>query len=211
MLLAPPNLLLMDEPTTHLDMASIDALIGALQQYEGTLLFISHDVHFIRAIATSVLHISGGKLNPYAGNYDYYLDKTKATSARAALVAGEGLTDSRAGTFTPTPKATGGAGALGMKESREARKRESAERSARAKETRDQQKALQAAEAEVLAFEKQQAELTAALEGPEPYQNPSLALQLNRDLMSVQTSLAEATARWEQLASSIGSTENMAN
>ena len=60
LLLYPPNLLLMDEPTTHLDVGSIDALIGALAQYEGTLIFISHDVHFIRAIATSVLHISAG-------------------------------------------------------------------------------------------------------------------------------------------------------
>ena len=58
LLLDPPNLLLMDEPTTHLDVGSIDALIGALKQYHGTLIFISHDVHFIRAIATSVLHIT---------------------------------------------------------------------------------------------------------------------------------------------------------
>src|SRR5213082_537981 len=60
LLLDPPNLLLMDEPTTHLDIGSIDALIGALKQYHGTLIFISHDVHFIRAIATSVLHITAG-------------------------------------------------------------------------------------------------------------------------------------------------------
>src|SRR5213079_3344173 len=58
LLLDPPNLLLMDEPTTHLDVGSIDALIGALKQYHGTLIFISHDVHFIRAIATSVLQIT---------------------------------------------------------------------------------------------------------------------------------------------------------
>src|SRR6202012_1080142 len=46
LLLDPPNLLLMDEPTTHLDIGSIDALIGALEQYEDTLIFISHDVYF---------------------------------------------------------------------------------------------------------------------------------------------------------------------
>ena len=49
LLLDPPNLLLMDEPTTHLDMPSIDALIDALEQFEGTMIFISHDVYFIRA------------------------------------------------------------------------------------------------------------------------------------------------------------------
>src|SRR5204862_5291025 len=100
LLLDPPNLLLMDEPTTHLDVGSIDALIGALKQYHGTLIFISHDVHFIRAIATSVLHITAGpartagakhtgsRLMFYPGDYDYYLDKSKATSARTALTAG---------------------------------------------------------------------------------------------------------------------------
>src|SRR5947199_9715325 len=58
LLLDPPNLLLMDEPTTHLDVGSIDALIGALKQYHGTLIFISHHVHFIRASATTVLHVT---------------------------------------------------------------------------------------------------------------------------------------------------------
>jgi ATP-binding cassette subfamily F protein 3 len=91
LLLDPPNLLLMDEPTTHLDIGSIDALVGALAQYEGTLIFISHDVYFIRAVAKSVLHISAGVLTPYAGDYDYYLDKSRATSARAALTSGQTL------------------------------------------------------------------------------------------------------------------------
>ncbi len=95
LLLDPPNLLLMDEPTTHLDIGSIDALIGALQQYEGTLIFISHDVHFIRAMAQTVLHINAGQLTPYAGDYQYYLDKSQATSERAALTAGKGLANAQ--------------------------------------------------------------------------------------------------------------------
>src|SRR5207302_9850498 len=92
-------LLRMGEPTTHLDVGSIDALIGALKQYHGTLIFISHDVHFIRGIATSVLHIAagptgtGGRLTFYPGDYDYYLDKSKATSAQIALTAGSNSTN----------------------------------------------------------------------------------------------------------------------
>ena len=89
LLLDPPNLLLMDEPTTHLDMGSIDALVDALKQFEGTLVFISHDVHFIRKLATRVLHVCGGRVTSYPGGYDYFLDKTGAGGdARAALTAG---------------------------------------------------------------------------------------------------------------------------
>jgi len=88
-LVDPPNLLLMDEPTTHLDIISIEALIIALKNYEGTLVFISHDVHFIRSLATKVLHVSAGKVTAYAGGYDYYLEKTDAEEdARAAVTAG---------------------------------------------------------------------------------------------------------------------------
>src|SRR5206468_7037847 len=94
LLVNPPNLLLMDEPTTHLDIPSIDALITALQQYQGTFIFISHDVYFIRQVAQQVLHINAGQLTPYAGDYDYYLEKSRATDARAATVAA-GFVDAR--------------------------------------------------------------------------------------------------------------------
>ena len=75
-LVDPPNLLLMDEPTTHLDLLSVEALIQALKQYEGSLVFISHDVHFIRKLAESTWHISDGKVTRYSGGYDYYLEKS---------------------------------------------------------------------------------------------------------------------------------------
>ena len=75
-LVNPPNLLLMDEPTTHLDLMSVEALSQALKRYEGTLVFISHDVHFIRSLAEKTLHIAHGTVTPYAGGYDYYLEKS---------------------------------------------------------------------------------------------------------------------------------------
>ena len=66
----------MDEPTSHLDIMSVEALSQALKRYEGTLVFISLDVHFIRAPAEKTLHISHGTVTPYAGCYDYYLEKS---------------------------------------------------------------------------------------------------------------------------------------
>ena len=88
-LVDPPNLLLMDEPTTHLDIQTVESLTLALERYEGTLVFISHDVHFIRQIANKVLHVRSGQVVPYVGGYDYFLEKTGAAEdARAALTAG---------------------------------------------------------------------------------------------------------------------------
>jgi ATP-binding cassette subfamily F protein 3 len=88
-LVDPPNLLLMDEPTTHLDIHTVESLTLALERYEGTLVFISHDVHFIRHLATKVLHVNAGKITPYTGGYDYFLEKTGAADdERAALTAG---------------------------------------------------------------------------------------------------------------------------
>ena len=88
-LVDPPNLLLMDEPTTHLDIQTVESLTLALERYEGTLVFISHDVHFIRHLATKVLQVNSGKIASYEGSYDYFLEKTGATDdERAALTAG---------------------------------------------------------------------------------------------------------------------------
>jgi ATP-binding cassette subfamily F protein 3 len=87
-LVDPPNLLLMDEPTTHLDILTVESLTLALERYEGTLVFISHDVHFIRKLATKVLHVNAGQITPYSGGYDYFLEKTGGLAdERAALTA----------------------------------------------------------------------------------------------------------------------------
>ncbi|MEK7858178.1 MAG: ABC-F family ATP-binding cassette domain-containing protein [Elusimicrobiota bacterium] len=72
LLLDPPNVLLMDEPTTHLDMASVDALVEALKEFEGSICVISHDIYFLNALADHVVHIDQGKITVYPGNYEYF-------------------------------------------------------------------------------------------------------------------------------------------
>ncbi len=197
LLLDPPNLLLMDEPTTHLDIGSIDALIHALSQFEGTLVFISHDVHFIRSIARTVLHISAGQLTPYAGDYDYYLDKSRATNARAALTAGEKLSDARPTGPAAEPRAERGPG---MREQKEQRRLEADQRKAEAKVRRDKEKHAHDLEMRVIALERHQKELTAELEKPDAYDSGGSAMALNRELLAVSGELARVMTEWEAAA-----------
>jgi ATP-binding cassette subfamily F protein 3 len=73
LLLQPANFLLLDEPTNHLDMRAKDVLLEALQEYEGTLVFVSHDRYFLDRLATRVFEVAEGEVRIYPGNYEDYL------------------------------------------------------------------------------------------------------------------------------------------
>jgi ATP-binding cassette subfamily F protein 3 len=75
LLINPPNFLLLDEPTTHLDVDAVDALVKALTDYEGTLVFISHDIYFVRSIANTVFEVKDGRIRKFSSSFDYYLEK----------------------------------------------------------------------------------------------------------------------------------------
>ncbi len=191
-LVKPPNLLLMDEPTTHLDIQSIDALVHALKNYEGTLIFISHDVHFIRALAQNVLHVHSGRLTPYFGDYDYFLEKSKATDARAALTAG--FTDARPKQTAAPAKATAPAAAPVAKKTTP-------------NEIRKFREEVGALEKKVSELEAKQAEITTALEDPASYADKGKFHHLNRELSAVVDQLTAATAAWETAATKLAEME----
>jgi ATPase subunit of ABC transporter with duplicated ATPase domains len=73
MMLQKPNILVMDEPTNHLDMESIESLNLALENYPGTLIFVSHDREFVSSLATRIVEINAGKIDNFKGDYDEYL------------------------------------------------------------------------------------------------------------------------------------------
>lgn len=191
LLLNPPNFILLDEPTTHLDMPSIDALISALKQYEGTLLFVSHDVHFIRNIAKTVLHVHAGHLTPYAGDYNYYLQKSQAGGEREALVARlSNLQPAAPIPIAPTPPRRG------FKEIKEQRRAEAALRQAAAKKKREHLQRIGALEENIIALETRQKSLIAELEDPATHQDANRVFRLNRDLLHLTEDLEAANAAW---------------
>jgi ATP-binding cassette, subfamily F, member 3 len=89
LLLRPANLLIMDEPTNHLDLASKDALLAALSGFPGTVVFVSHDRHFLDNLATAVLEIRGGRARRFPGGYEYYQRKIAADAAALGPAAEE--------------------------------------------------------------------------------------------------------------------------
>ncbi len=194
LLLDPPNFLLMDEPTTHLDMGSIDALINALDQYEGTLVFISHDVHFIRKMAKTVLHVSAGVLTPYAGDYQYYLDKTKAGSAREALTAT--LSNAQPTNWTPPtvrepPK------------SKEQKRLEAEARNARSKAKKDAEQRIAKIEAELATLDKRKHEIVGLLQDEATYADAAKFRDLSAELEALEPKIAKLTTDWEKEAAAL--------
>jgi len=89
LLINPPNFLLLDEPTTHLDVDAVDALVRALKNYEGTIVFISHDIYFVSSVANNVFEVKSGLIRKFPGTFDYYLEK------RDTLTNTEGVVKSK--------------------------------------------------------------------------------------------------------------------
>jgi ATPase subunit of ABC transporter with duplicated ATPase domains len=83
LLMIAPNVLVMDEPTNHLDMEAIEALNLALQHYEGTLIFVSHDREFVSSLATQIIEIKDQRLVSFDGTYDEYLASQNVLSKAA--------------------------------------------------------------------------------------------------------------------------------
>ncbi|MFM7835954.1 MAG: ABC transporter ATP-binding protein, partial [Planctomycetaceae bacterium] len=100
LLLGTYNILVLDEPGNHLDVETVESLADALLTYKGTVLFTSHDRHFVRRIATTIVEVRDGRVRNYSGSYDDYLyyvnkeiedgERERATSRMATPPAGRG-------------------------------------------------------------------------------------------------------------------------
>jgi len=180
LLLDPPNFLVMDEPTTHLDMRSIEALITALGQYAGTLVFVSHDVHFIRSMATSVVHVRPGGVRFYPGGYDYFVEKTAAD--------GDQLSNDNAVTFSPKSETNN------RNQEKDRKRLEAEARQQRTKNERELRSKLQNVEKRILELERRQQELVTALQ-----ESTSSTSDQSLELKQIADKLGDLMPEWERL------------
>ena len=182
LMLSDANFLILDEPTNHLDIDSKEILERALLQFEGTVLYVSHDRYFINRTATRILDLTQKQLVSYIGNYDYYLEK-KEDVERAQLQE----TESDSSTDSAP------AGASDTKMSWQQQKEEQARR-------RKLENALKKIETQIETLEKKNEELDAALTDPANGTDIALLQSLSKEKEENDTQLMELMEQWEELS-----------
>jgi len=183
--LSAPNLLLLDEPTTHLDLDGRRLLQDALLKYKGTILLVSHDIDFVRATATSILEITREGIRQFPGGYDYYCEKKAQMDVAkpGAAVRAE---------KPDAPEAE--SAALSKKELRQKRAAERAKYAPRMKELK---RRVETAEAKIDELQKVLDEASAELFNPTPTTDFAEA---NRKVRTLQFEIDRYTADWEEAA-----------
>ncbi len=194
--LQAPNFLLLDEPTTHLDLDGRRLLQDALQGYKGTILLVSHDIDFVRAVATSVLEITRDGVRSFPGGYDYYCEKRDA--ARNAVSARGGNTSESQNAAGPTAASEGQA-AVSKKGQRQQR---AAERAKNAPMVRELKKRVALAESKIDELQKSLETASEELFNPKPTTNFE---ELNRTVRTLQFEIDRYTADWEEAATALES------
>lgn len=179
LMLSEANFLILDEPTNHLDITSKEILEQALNNYTGTVLYVSHDRYFINQTATRILELTGQTLINYIGNYDYYLEKKELM---ASLYT--------ASSAAHVPAA---AEASEVKLDWKAQKEEQAR-------IRKRQNDLKKAEDEILNLETRDTEIDALLLDETVYTDVAKLVELNQEKENLQTRLEELYELWESLA-----------
>ena len=185
--LSAPNFLLLDEPTTHLDLDGRRLLQEALQKYKGTILLVSHDIDFVRAVATSVLEITHDGLRQFPGGYDYYCEK-KAQMAEPSVAA------------QPKEERNEPGEEGRQLTSKELRQQRAAERAKLAPRTKELKKRVETAERKIDELQAALDAASAELFNPTPTTDFA---ELNRKVRTLQFEIDRYTADWEAAATEL--------
>ncbi len=188
LMLSEANFLILDEPTNHLDITSKEILENAINNYTGTVLYVSHDRYFINKTATRILDLTQNNLLNYIGNYDYYLEK-KPEMERIFLA--ETPKAPSLGTAISTDE-----GELPNTDSKSDWKQQKEEQA----KIRKRQSDLKKTEEEIHLLETRNEEIDHLLTQEEVFTNVSKLMELNNEKKSIEKRLEELLLLWEELA-----------
>ena len=202
LMLSSGNFLILDEPTNHLDFLSKEILEDALNRYEGTLLYVSHDRYFINRTATRILELENASFHNYLGNYDYYLEK-KQELLEQGLVTGRLQTDPKAAGHLLRDGAQSADGASGTRPAENAAPSGAADYRAQKQEQarlRKRQNDLKKVEEKIEALEGQKDAFTADLSKDEYCSDPERLMELSEKIGKIEEELEALYAEWEELS-----------
>jgi len=179
LLLGDYNILILDEPGNHLDVETVESLASALLKYKGTVIFTSHDRHFVQRVATNVIEVRDGGARNYGGNYEAYLySVNKEITDGERERAGNKLAAAPQDKATTTAKA-----AMSGKEQHSARKQ------------------LRNMEKNIAKLDGQKKELTAEMLKTA---DAKKAMELHNQINSIQVELSDAEEKWCELSQELG-------
>ena len=187
LMLSESNFLILDEPTNHLDIMSREILETALNHYEGTVLYVSHDRYFINRTASRIMELSGQILTNYLGNYDYYLEKKPQI----------GILDSSSA-FPPTTAVNGGN--LSAKDNSSDKKQEWKQRKEEQAAIRKKERELAKTEERIAYIEERTATIDEEMVRPEICSNSVKLQELQKEKDSLEEELMTLMERWEELS-----------
>lgn len=190
LMLKEANMLILDEPTNHLDLFAKEVLEAALMDYEGTLLFISHDRYFLNKMAERIVELHPGGTEHYLGNYDDYVEKKQELEDIAREAAEARLASSKnSAKSDPSLSVTEKSGAASFEADKQAKREE-----------RNRQRKQEALEQQIAKLETEITELEAQMALPEIYQDYMKLQELQESAEDHKLQLAKAYEEWEELA-----------
>jgi ATP-binding cassette subfamily F protein 3 len=198
MLLRPANTLLLDEPTNHLDLDSKDVLLEALEDFGGTLIFVSHDRYFVDKLATKIVEVGRGTIEVYPGTYQEFLWSKRARATAAAAPPPKPAQTSRPKSAPLAPPAAPKAAAP-SRPSREEQKRADAETRKKRRALEERQKRITDLEARIAEREGRVRELEATMAGPGFYDDRQAAEQAAAQHQALMWEVGDLMHQWEML------------
>ena len=185
LMLSDANFLILDEPTNHLDIQGKEVLEEAIRNYEGTVLYVSHDRYFINQTATRILELFSNRFDNYIGNYDYYLEKKEDVRSY-----GDSLQKDTVQNTWVDPEE------LKKAQEKEAAKQDWASQKEFAAKKRKWETSLKKAEEEIARLEEKITELSTAME--EVGSDAGRLMELHKEQEAAEASLQEQYAIWEE-------------